>query len=101
MNNVVRLDLYIAVRNLRANWKLWDIVTRAEAVAGLRRSHVSVATLARIADCSEACIRRFEVIDRLSPELKARIRAGEPSGKFVAWARALRLLRAIGIAPIR
>ena len=25
MNNAVRIDLYIAVRNLRANWKDWDI----------------------------------------------------------------------------
>lgn len=33
--NVVRTDVYIAVHNLRANWQHWDIVTRAEAVAGL------------------------------------------------------------------
>ena len=101
MNKVVRIDLYIAVRNLRANWKRWDVVTRAKAVAELRQAEVSVATLAGIADCSAASIRRLEVIDQFSPELKARIRAGEPSGKFIARARALRLLRAIVITPIR
>jgi hypothetical protein len=101
MNNVVRIDLYIAVRNLRANWNNWEIVTRAAAIAGLRRADVSVATIARIAECSEATIRRLEVIDRLSPELKARIRAGEPSGKFVALARFRRFLEAIGTSASR
>jgi hypothetical protein len=27
MNNVVRIDLFIAVRNLRVNWNDWDIAT--------------------------------------------------------------------------
>jgi hypothetical protein len=76
-------------------------VTRADAVAHLRNAQVSVRTLADIADCSPASIRRLEAIARLSPELKARIRAGEPSGKFVACARAMRLLELIGIAQIR
>ena len=101
MNNIVRIDLYIAVRNLRNGWKCWDMVTRAEAIAELRQSHVSVATLARIAGCSAASIRRLKMIDQLSPKLKARIRAGEPSGKLVARARVLRHLKAIGITPIR
>lgn len=35
MNYVVRIDLYFAVRNLRANWNDWDIVKRAEAIANL------------------------------------------------------------------
>lgn len=98
---VVRIDLYIAVRNLRSNWEHWDVVTRAEAVAGLRRSRLTIATLASIAGCSTASIRRLEVIGQLPPELKARIRAGEPSGKFVAWARAVRLSQSLGIAPTR
>jgi hypothetical protein len=101
MNNVVRIDLYIAVRNLRANWNNWDILTRAEAVAELRHANVSVTTLSRMAECSAALIRRLEVINQLSPDLKLRIRAGEPSGKFVAWVRAMRLLEAIHIEPIR
>ena len=99
--NLVPIDLYIAVQNLRANWEHWDIVTRAEAVTGLRGARLSVATLALIAGCSAASIRRLEVIGQLPPELKARIRAGEPSGKFVAWARAVRLSQALGIAPRR
>jgi hypothetical protein len=101
MNNGVRIDLYIAVRNLRASWKDWDVVTRAEAIAELRQADVSVETLSRIADCSAASIRRLEVIDQLPPQFKTRIRAGEPSGKFVAWARASRLSPAIGITPKR
>jgi hypothetical protein len=92
---------YIAVRNLRTNWKHWDIVTPAEAAADLRQAHVSVSTLARIADRSATSIRRLKVIDQLSPEFKARIRAGEPSGSLSRGARALRLSRAIGIAPMR
>jgi hypothetical protein len=99
--NIVRIDLYIAVRNLRSNWKHWDVVSRAEAVVGLRRSHLTVTTLARIAGCSAASIRRLEVISQLPPELKARIRAGEPSRKFIAWARAVRLSQSLGIAPAR
>jgi hypothetical protein len=74
---------------------------RAEAVAGLRKADVSVATLAQMADCSAASIRRLEAIDQLSPELKARIRGGEPSDKLVALAKALRLIEVFGIPPIR
>jgi hypothetical protein len=85
--NVVRIDLYIAVRNLRANWKRWDIVTRAEAVADLRRSRLSVTTLAEVVGCSATSIRRLQLIGQLPPELKSRIRAGEPAGKFLAWAK--------------
>jgi hypothetical protein len=85
--NVVRIDLYIAVRNLRANWKQWDIVTRAEAVADLRRSRLSVTTLAEVVGCSATSIRRLQLIGQLPPELKSRIRAGEPAGKFLAWAK--------------
>jgi hypothetical protein len=101
MNNVVHIDRYIAVRNLRANWKDWDIVTRAEAIAKLRQTDVSVATLSRIANCSAALILRLELIDQLSPESKARIRAAAPSGKFVGLAKALRLSQSIGITPTR
>ena len=97
----IPVDLYIAVHNLRANWERWDIVTRAEAVAGLRGSRLSVATLAQIAGCSRTSIRRLEVIGQLPPEFKHRIRAGEPSGRFVAWARALHLSQALAIVPAR
>lgn len=97
--NFAQPDLYTAVHNLRANWEHWDILARAEAVMDLRTSRLSVATLARIAGCSTSSIRRLEVIGQLPPQLKARIRAGEPSGKFVAWARAARLSQALGIPP--
>ncbi len=98
---VVHSDLFTAVRDLRTNWGRWDTVARAEAVAALRRSRLSVATLARITNCSPASIRRMEIIGELPLHLRARIRAGESSGRFVAWARALRLAKALGIAPAR
>jgi hypothetical protein len=96
--NVIRIDMYLAVRKLREHWHIWDTLTRAEAVSQLLRSGLSIDTLADIAACSRATIRRLEVIAQLPDELKARIRAGEPSGKFVAWARAERLSRRLGIS---
>lgn len=86
MNNVVRIDLYIAVRNLRANWKDWNIVTRAGAVAELRCVRFR-CDLARIADCGAASIRRLESIDQLSPELKARIAPASDPASLSQWPR--------------
>jgi AraC-like DNA-binding protein len=93
----MKIDIYSAVQELLRGWKHWDDVDRGEAIVRLRRARLSVRTLADVAGCSEGLVRRLEVVGHLPTEFKQRIRAGEPTSRFVAWARASRIAGAIGM----
>ena len=92
----MKIDLYSAVQELLREWNHWDDVDRGDAIARLRQA-LSVRTLAAIARCSESLIRRLEVVGHLPPQLKQRIREGESTAKFVAWARAARVASKVGV----
>lgn len=78
------------------------IAPRVDALGGLGAwrscARLSVRTLAAIAGCTERLVRQLEVVGHLPPELKQRIQAGEPTSKFVAWARAARIAAALCIS---